>query len=423
MMNNSDKQLSNADRGRLTYDDFLRRVSIEDVLQDAGYRFYRRDGLKYPSFIRLGSDGRKVPGDKFIVNAGGWGCFQPPEQKVYNVISFIKEHPDLFKDYKPGMDKNLLVNIVCNRLLNHPVSEAELRTAVPNRSVKPFRLSDYKLQHLDPTDRNSQRAFDRFFGSRGIDHDTQTIFKDFFMLATRQRKDGLSFANLSFPLTVSGKEAVVGLEERGRVRKDGKSYRGKAEGSNGTEGLWIANLTDGPLNKAKTVMWLESAYDAMAQFQLDRCKDFKPYSVYVSTGGNPTIMQIRGMLSATPKAEHFLGFDKDVAGKQFVANFRSIAEDMGVEKERVRLHQPLGYYKDWNDALLGKKTMSLSDVNADYDYHVKTEAIEEETSEERTTEGSVVRRLAEEISREWKTATGGEAELIESREMPKGIHR
>lgn len=67
--------------------------------------------------------------------------------------------------------------------------------------------------------------------------------------------------------------------------------------------------------------------------------------------------------------------------------------------------------------------MSLSDVNADYDYHVKTEAIEEETSEERTTEGSVVRRLAEEISREWKTATGGEAELIESREMPKGIHR
>lgn len=170
-------------------------------------------------------------------------------------------------------------------------------------------------------------------------------------------------------------------------------------------------------------MWFESAYDAMAQFQLDRCKDFKPYSVYVSTGGNPTIMQIRGMLSATPKAEHFLGFDKDVAGKQFIANFRSIAEDMGIEKERVRLHQPLGYYKDWNDALLGKKTMSLSDVNADYDYHVETEAIEYDTSEKRTTEGSVAKRLAEEISRDWKTVTGGEAELIEPREMSKGIHR
>lgn len=415
---------SNPNPGRLTYDDFLRRVSIQDVLEDAGYRFYRRDGLKYPSYIRLGSDGRKVPGDKFIVNAGGWGCFHPPEQKVYNVISFIKEHQNLFSDYKPGMDKDLLVNLVCNRLLNNPVSEKELRAIIPNRNVKPFRLSDYRLQHLEPSDRNSQRTFDRFFGSRGIDHDTQAIFKDFFMLATKQRKDGLSFANLSFPLRVPGQDAVVGMEERGRERKDGKSYRGKAEGSNGTEGLWIANLTGEPLDKAKTVLWFESAYDAMARFQLDQCKDFKPYGVYVSTGGNPTIMQIRGMLSATPRAEHFLGFDKDVAGKQFVANFKSIADDMGVEKERVRLHQPLGYYKDWNDALLGKKTMDLPDVSTDYDYHVETVPIEEETEGNGMLAGeSVAKRLADAISKEWKTVTGGDSELIEPRELPKGMHR
>ena len=415
---------SNPNPGRLTYDDFLRRVSIQDVLEDAGYRFYRRDGLKYPSYIRLGSDGRKVPGDKFIVNAGGWGCFHPPEQKVYNVISFIKEHQNLFSDYKPGMDKDLLVNLVCNRLLNNPVSEKDLRAIIPNRNVKPFRLSDYRLQHLEPSDRNSQRTFDRFFGSRGIDHDTQAIFKDFFMLAIKQRKDGLSFANLSFPLRVPGQDAVVGMEERGRERKDGKSYRGKAEGSNGTEGLWIANLTGEPLDKAKTVLWFESAYDAMARFQLDQCKDFKPYGVYVSTGGNPTIMQIRGMLSATPRAEHFLGFDKDVAGKQFVANFKSIADDMGVEKERVRLHQPLGYYKDWNDALLGKKTMDLPDVSTDYDYHVETVPIEEETEGNGMLAGeSVAKRLADAISKEWKTVTGGDSELIEPRELPKGMHR
>ena len=415
---------SNPNPGRLTYDDFLRRVSIQDVLEDAGYRFYRRDGLKYPSYIRLGSDGRKVPGDKFIVNAGGWGCFHPPEQKVYNVSSFIKEHQNILSDYKPAMDKDLLVNLVCNRLLNNPVSEKDLRAIIPNRNVKPFRLSDYRLQHLEPSDRNSQRTFDRFFGSRGIDHDTQAIFKDFFMLATKQRKDGLSFANLSFPLRVPGQDAVVGMEERGRERKDGKSYRGKAEGSNGTEGLWIANLTGEPLDKAKTVLWFESAYDAMARFQLDQCKDFKPYGVYVSTGGNPTIMQIRGMLSATPRAEHFLGFDKDVAGKQFVANFKSIADDMGVEKERVRLHQPLGYYKDWNDALLGKKTMDLPDVSTDYDYHVETVPIEEETEGNGMLAGEVVaKRLADAISKEWKTVTGGDSELIEPRELPKGMHR
>lgn len=35
--------------GELTYDDFLRRLDIQDVLIDAGYCQNRRDGLRYPS--------------------------------------------------------------------------------------------------------------------------------------------------------------------------------------------------------------------------------------------------------------------------------------------------------------------------------------------------------------------------------------
>ena len=44
----------------LTYDDFLRRLTIQDVLIDAGYRLNRRDGLRYPSYVRTDSDGRRV---------------------------------------------------------------------------------------------------------------------------------------------------------------------------------------------------------------------------------------------------------------------------------------------------------------------------------------------------------------------------
>ena len=32
-----------------TYDDYLRRLNIQDVLIDAGYRLNRRDGLRCPS--------------------------------------------------------------------------------------------------------------------------------------------------------------------------------------------------------------------------------------------------------------------------------------------------------------------------------------------------------------------------------------
>lgn len=76
--------------GDLTYDDYLRRLNIQDVLIDAGYRLNRRDGLRYPSYVRTDSEGRRIRGDKFIVTANGQCCFQPPQQKLYNIISFIQ---------------------------------------------------------------------------------------------------------------------------------------------------------------------------------------------------------------------------------------------------------------------------------------------------------------------------------------------
>ena len=74
----------------LTYDDFKSRINIQDLLVDAGYQLNRRDGLRYPSYVRMDSNGKRVRGDKYIVTGNGLCCFQPPELKNYNVISFIK---------------------------------------------------------------------------------------------------------------------------------------------------------------------------------------------------------------------------------------------------------------------------------------------------------------------------------------------
>lgn len=84
--------------GELTYDDFLRRLNIQDVLIDAGYHLNRRDGLRYPSYVRLDSEGRRIRNDKFIVTQQGKCCFKPQQQKSYNIISFIKEHPHFFAE-------------------------------------------------------------------------------------------------------------------------------------------------------------------------------------------------------------------------------------------------------------------------------------------------------------------------------------
>lgn len=68
--------------GELTYDDFLQRLDIQDVLVDAGYHLNKRDGLRYPSYIRTDSNGTRIRGDKFIVTGGGKCCFQPPTAKA-----------------------------------------------------------------------------------------------------------------------------------------------------------------------------------------------------------------------------------------------------------------------------------------------------------------------------------------------------
>ena len=149
--------------GDLTYDDFLQRLNIQDVLIDAGYHLNRRDGLRYPSYVRLDSDGRRIRGDKFIVTQQGKCCFHAQQQKVYNIISFIKEHPHFFTEYHAGMSPDRLVNLVCNRLLNIPVTERKTRIVNPKRDVKPFDIADYDIHKFNPQNRETQKKFYPYF--------------------------------------------------------------------------------------------------------------------------------------------------------------------------------------------------------------------------------------------------------------------
>lgn len=311
--------------GDLTYDDFLQRLNIQDVLIDAGYHLNKRDGLRYPSYVRLDSDGRRIRGDKFIVTQQGKCCFHAQEQKVYNLISFIKNYPHFFAEYHAGISPDRLVNLVCNRLLNNPIEDRGTRIIQPKRDVKPFNMADYDIHKFNPQDRETQKRFYPYFKNRGIDLYTQYAFHRDFCLATKHREDGAAYTNLSFPLTLpKGDGTVVGFEERGRARMDGSgNYKGKAAGSNSSEGLWIASPARTPLSIAKHVYWFESAYDAMAYYQLHQAENKGlRKAVFVSTGGSPTVAQMRGVLSVATPAEQHICFDADSAGMEFYKNLQ-----------------------------------------------------------------------------------------------------
>ena len=320
----------------LNYEDFKMRVNIQDLLIDAGYSLNKRDGLRYPSYVRLGSDGRRVRGDKFIVTGNGLCCFRPQAWKNYNIISFIKEHPHFFSEYTPGMNMDRLVNLVCNRLLNQPIDRRPSIVADREHSAKTFDLQAYKRLDFRKDDWESPKAFYPYFKSRGIALDTQRAFSNHFFIAMREASNGKTYSNLSFPLRKPADlTTIVGLEVRGRANAEGKTmYKGMAAGSNATEGMWIACPSGEALAKAKDVYWFESAYDAMAFYQLtkDELKNGRnrdlgkelsrlDKSVFVSTGGNPSIHQFKGMIAETPEANHHLCFDRDRAGQMFAINF------------------------------------------------------------------------------------------------------
>lgn len=383
----------------LTYEDFKSRLSIKTVLEDAGYRFNRREGLRYPVFVKFDRDGRRVHGDKFIVTKEFY-CFKPSEKRCYNVISFIKEHPDMFADYKPGMDLNRLVNLVCNRLLNNPTVYTQYDIKEDN-PAQVFDESVYEISAYDVKNWDSRKKFYPFFVDRGLDLKTQAAFADYFVLAKNMgREDGKQYTNLSFLFRIpSDEKKVVGYEERGCRRQnlpDAKSHKGKASGTNSVEGLWFANLSGKPLVEAERVLWFESAYDAMAYYQIHREKGEDTKGVYASTGGSPSDKQFSGLIAACPNAVHHLCFDRDRAGQMYACTFATVKADrlfssysmnngtfvfvdktdgrydrhemvqedfsyvnfcdkFGLHDSQIIYHPAAAGYKDWNDQLLGKR--------------------------------------------------------------------
>ena len=307
---------------KLTYDDFKQRLSIQDVLVDAGYTLNRRDGLRYPSYVRLGSDGRRIHGDKFIVTANGQCCFQPPTQKNYNVIGFIKSHPEMFSDYTPGMDKDRLVNLVCNRLLNNPIEDREAKVVTERQRQPDFSIDDYTLHKFEGSNRETQKPFYPYFKPRGLNLSTQYAFRKSFFLAERESTDGKVYKNLA---------------------------------------LWVASPEATKLQDAKRVFVFESAYDAMAFYQIlmgkgsnldAEAKTELAHGVFASTGGNPSSRQLEGLLRTAKEAIFHIGFDMDEAGQKFAEQFKTLAEKENVPTGRIVREETTPGYKDFNEELL-----------------------------------------------------------------------
>ena len=222
------------------------------------------------------------------------------------------------------------------------------------------------------------------------------------------------FTNLAFPLSLPawpGKQ-IVGLEERSRPNAEGKTaYKGMAAGSNATKGMWIAQLNSHrsdvgfniPLSGVKDVYWFESAFDAMAFYQIEKkgnCgirrlgkRRVRFHGRHAERAGS-----LPGCRSRSPDANHHLCFDRDQRGTALCRELRLADERDGYstrthdqerhlgchrpdreiraarkwtwrtfdfdavlqgtrlgERKNIDYRPPSEGYKDWNDQLLDKR--------------------------------------------------------------------
>ena len=177
-------------------------------------------------------------------------------------------------------------------------------------------------------------------------------------------------------------------------------YKSKAAGSDSSSSAWVADLSGGNWLVVKNVFFCESAFDAMAFYQMNQ-NLMKNDSALVSLGGTFSDGQVQGVMKCFPNARPFDCFDNDLAGRIYGLRMLSLLEDipMRINKvedvirieakgktfdlvqgrsfleqlsEQLNIRYKMGQwlppkaFKDWNDCLLNqpmdrKLTLSQED--------------------------------------------------------------
>ncbi len=316
------------------YDTYNRMIDIQTVLKEAGLKQYLPDGKTRPSYYQVDDKGRRLHGTNYIVNPKRNNCFHRGDMGTMKPVAFILAHPEMFAEWNSKTtNKYHLAHLVCQRILNMPEELRKPDYAKNAVTQVDFDWDSYTKRRYVPGSQQSIKAFYPYFSHRKINVATQKAFSQHFFITEKPAKDGATtLKNLSFPMhRPEDMDTVVGLELRGMGRKDGTSYKGMAAGSDHAKGMWIAPLgwsETAELSQANNVYWFESAYDAMAYYQLHNQDKDVQNGVFVSTGGNPTEAQMKSMIEATPESTHHVCFDNDEAGQQYARNFARIVDDL-----------------------------------------------------------------------------------------------
>lgn len=296
---------------RLSFQELKDRVSVIDVASYLGYRFDRSKGLSQPSFVRTDEGGNVI--DRIYIknpqNSSIQGYWRRNGvNNTGDVISFVKENLSSFG--VAGRNELDSINKVLHRFAGR---EFDIRANTE------YKKHNHTERTFDPerwTKIYSPQVRDKIFSARGIDTYTTLAFSKHIDIVQDREQQG-KYSYVGFPYKIPGEDKHVGYELRGV-----NGFKSKASGTNSHEGMWIATFTDNPLD-IKNIYIAESAFDALAFYQIHKERINLKASAFVSFGGSFSDSQFEKLREYFPTARPVLLFDKDINGHMY--DIRTIA--------------------------------------------------------------------------------------------------
>lgn len=365
---------------RIDFKALKARVGIDDVAYSLGYRLDRKAGVGRYIELVLG-DGKEKRDTIIVSNRRDKASqtFFRRDGSKGDVVSFIRENLSSFN--ATGHNEWQKIAGVMAQFANMPEPDYGRERDYVRAASAPqvFDSKRYSVRPIDPD------RIPCLFSQRGLSADTVKALSPFIYLVSDRRNENFNGFNIGFPYTAADSDKIRGYEIRGMG-----GYKSKAAGTDSSTAAWVADLSHGRNGLVRHVFFCESAFDAMAFFQMNRTRLGEDIAL-VSLGGTFSDRQVQGVMERFPNARAYDCFDNDLAGRVNGLRLMALVEDIplkitktdsglmveakgknfDVSPERsiytqVGTHIPVRYrmgqwqppkdFKDWNDCLLGRRT-------------------------------------------------------------------
>lgn len=307
-----------------SFRDLKARVGVTDVAAALGYRVDRSAGVG--RYVEMFLGDRHDKRDTIVISHPGDKAAQHyfhRDGSGGDVVTFVRENLGFFTVTGDG-DWQKAAKVLA-RFANMPVPADWEIQGYGRQSAEGRKKFDPERYEVKPLD---MRQVPYLFKLRGLSCSTVRDLSPFIVRIRDRENAKFDNYNIGFPYTGAAGEGVNGYEIRGY-----NGYKSKAAGTDSSSSAWVADLSGGAAEAVRDVYFFESAFDAMAFYQVNR-ETVGKGAALASVGGTFSENQVVGTMARFPNARATDCLDNDLAGRMAGLRLMAAAERIPLTTRR-----------------------------------------------------------------------------------------